>query len=100
VGISTGSFEWALSLKECSLGPRVLYIGRIVWNRLRYIKGPDTGKRISHPNEDSELTGPATCAASHGFIHGIAPLSSSAMIESVNLAQTSLNSFFINWPSF
>jgi site-specific DNA recombinase len=28
-----------------------LYIGRIVWNRLRYIKDPDTGKRISRLNE-------------------------------------------------
>jgi DNA invertase Pin-like site-specific DNA recombinase len=28
-----------------------LYIGRIVWNRLRYIKDPATGKRISRPNE-------------------------------------------------
>ncbi|PSL13475.1 recombinase family protein, partial [Shimia abyssi] len=24
-----------------------LYIGRLVWNRLRYIKDPDTGKRVS-----------------------------------------------------
>jgi DNA invertase Pin-like site-specific DNA recombinase len=28
-----------------------LYIGRIVWNRLRYIKDPATGKRISRLNE-------------------------------------------------
>src|SRR6266446_800177 len=28
-----------------------LYIGRLVWNRLRYIKEPATGKRISRPNE-------------------------------------------------
>ncbi|HQT65665.1 MAG: resolvase [Acidiphilium sp. 20-67-58] len=27
-----------------------LYIGRLVWNRLRYIKAPNTGKRISRPN--------------------------------------------------
>jgi DNA invertase Pin-like site-specific DNA recombinase len=27
-----------------------LYIGRIVWNRLRYIKDPETGKRISRLN--------------------------------------------------
>ncbi len=27
-----------------------LYIGRLVWNRLRYIKDPDTGKRVSRPN--------------------------------------------------
>ena len=28
-----------------------LYIGRIVWNRLRYSKDPETGKRISRLNE-------------------------------------------------
>src|SRR5262249_51747526 len=27
-----------------------LYIGRLVWNRLRYIKDPATGKRISRLN--------------------------------------------------
>ena len=27
-----------------------LYIGRLVWNRLRYLKAPDTGKRVSRPN--------------------------------------------------
>jgi site-specific DNA recombinase len=27
-----------------------LYIGRLVWNRLRYIKNPDTGKRVSKLN--------------------------------------------------
>lgn len=27
-----------------------LYIGRMVWNRLRYIKDPDTGKRVSKLN--------------------------------------------------
>jgi hypothetical protein len=25
-----------------------LYIGRLVWNRLRCVKNPDTGKRVSH----------------------------------------------------
>jgi site-specific DNA recombinase len=28
-----------------------LYIGRLVWNRLRYIKDPTTGKRISRLNQ-------------------------------------------------
>jgi site-specific DNA recombinase len=32
-----------------------LYIGKLVWNRLRYIKDPDTGKRVSHPNPESEI---------------------------------------------
>ena len=31
-----------------------LYIGRLVWNRLRYIKNPDTGKRISRLNPEGE----------------------------------------------
>ena len=31
-----------------------LYIGRMVWNRLRYVKDPDTGKRISRLNPPEE----------------------------------------------
>ncbi len=31
-----------------------LYIGRLVWNRLRYVKDPDTGKRVSRLNPESE----------------------------------------------
>ena len=31
-----------------------LYIGHLVWNRLRYIKDPDSGKRVSPPNAPSE----------------------------------------------
>jgi len=31
-----------------------LYIGRLVWNRLRYVKNPDTGKRVSRLNPPSE----------------------------------------------
>jgi DNA invertase Pin-like site-specific DNA recombinase len=31
-----------------------LYIGRLVWNRLRYVKNPDTGKRVSRLNPSSE----------------------------------------------
>src|ERR671912_219504 len=27
-----------------------LYVGRLVWNRLRYVKDPDTGKRVSRAN--------------------------------------------------
>ena len=30
-----------------------LYIGRLVWNRLRYVKDPKTGKRVSRLNPDS-----------------------------------------------
>jgi DNA invertase Pin-like site-specific DNA recombinase len=31
-----------------------LYIGRLVWNRLRYVKDPDTGRRVSRLNPASE----------------------------------------------
>ena len=31
-----------------------LYVGRLVWNRLRYVKEPDTGKRVSRPNPPSD----------------------------------------------
>ena len=31
-----------------------LYIGRMIWNRLRYVKDPDTGKRVSRLNPESE----------------------------------------------
>jgi len=31
-----------------------LYVGRLVWNRQRYLKNPDTGRRVSRPNPRSE----------------------------------------------
>ncbi len=31
-----------------------LYIGRLVWNRLRYVKDPGTGKRVSRLNPESD----------------------------------------------
>ena len=31
-----------------------LYIGRLIWNRQRFIKDPDTGKRVARPNPESE----------------------------------------------
>ena len=31
-----------------------LYIGRLVWNRLSYVKNPDTGRRVSRLNPESE----------------------------------------------
>lgn len=31
-----------------------LYIGRSVWNRQRFVKNPDTGKRVARPNPPSE----------------------------------------------
>lgn len=31
-----------------------LYVGKMVWNRQRFIKDPDTGKRLARPNDPSE----------------------------------------------
>ncbi|MGY4281260.1 hypothetical protein ACVWXO_000480 [Bradyrhizobium sp. LM2.7] len=31
-----------------------LYVGRLAWNRLRHLKDPDTGKRVSRLNPESE----------------------------------------------
>ena len=31
-----------------------LYLGRIVWNKVRMVKNPDTGKRLSRPNPREE----------------------------------------------
>ncbi len=31
-----------------------MYVGKIVWNRQRFIKDPDTGKRQARPNPESE----------------------------------------------
>ncbi|MGU3401703.1 recombinase family protein [Brucellaceae bacterium D45D] len=31
-----------------------MYVGRIIWNRQRFIKDPDTGKRQARPNPESE----------------------------------------------
>lgn len=31
-----------------------LYIGKLVWNRLRYLKAPNTGKRVSRLNPEDE----------------------------------------------
>lgn len=31
-----------------------MYVGRLVWNRLRYLKDPDNGKRVSRLNPESE----------------------------------------------
>ncbi len=31
-----------------------LYVGRLIWNRQRFLKDPDTGKRIARPNLEAE----------------------------------------------
>jgi site-specific DNA recombinase len=30
-----------------------MYVGRLVWNRQRFLKDPDTGKRVARPNPES-----------------------------------------------
>ena len=32
-----------------------LYVGRLVWNRQRFVKDPETGKRLARPNPPGEL---------------------------------------------
>jgi len=32
-----------------------LYVGKLVWNRLTYLKDPNIGKRVSRPNPESEI---------------------------------------------
>lgn len=31
-----------------------LYVGRLIWNRQRFLKDPDTGKRIARPNPEAD----------------------------------------------
>ena len=38
-----------------------LYIGRLVWNRLRYVKDPSTGKRVSRLNDAWPAGGRRRC---------------------------------------
>jgi site-specific DNA recombinase len=44
-----------------------LYVGRLVWNRQRFIKDPSTGKRVSRRNPIAEWIRsavPESCASS------------------------------------
>ena len=44
-----------------------LYLGRLVWNRLRYVKDPSTGKRVSRLNpivRSGSSSGPRSCGSS------------------------------------
>ena len=43
-----------------------LYAGRLVWNKVRMIKDPDTGKRLSRPNANSERKAPGQSQAGNG----------------------------------
>ena len=31
-----------------------LYVGKLIWNKQRYVKNPDTGKRLARPNPETE----------------------------------------------
>ena len=42
-----------------------LYIGRMVWNRQRFLKDPDTGKRVARLNPQSEWIIKDVPAAAH-----------------------------------
>ena len=41
-----------------------LYAGRLVWNKVRMIKDPDTGKRLSRPNAKTRVADRRTCRIS------------------------------------
>lgn len=42
------------SLRGTGILNNELYVGRLVWNKLRYLKDPDTGKRVSRVNPPEE----------------------------------------------
>ncbi|WP_145736345.1 recombinase family protein [Nitrospirillum pindoramense] len=55
-----GGGEWSFSTingnrrRGTGILNNELYIGHLVWNRLRYIKDPDTGKRVSRLNSEAD----------------------------------------------
>ena len=55
-----GGGDWGFSTivgnpkRRTGLLHNELYVGRLVWNRQRFVKDPDTGKRISRLNPESE----------------------------------------------
>ena len=42
-------------LQSTGLLNNELYVGRLVWNRQRYIKDPTSGRRVSRINDPGEL---------------------------------------------
>lgn len=42
-----------------------MYVGKIVWNRQRFVKDPDTGKRQARPNPESEWVTQEAAGAAH-----------------------------------
>ncbi len=41
------------ALRQTGILHNPLYNGRLVWNKQRYVKDPDTGKRLARPNPES-----------------------------------------------
>ena len=50
-----------------------LYVGRLVWNRLRYVKDPDTGKRVSRPNPSIRVGDDRRSPAAHRGRRSVEP---------------------------
>lgn len=46
---NNGSSQRGTGIIRCEL-----YVGRLVWNKVRMVKDPDTGKRVSRPNPPME----------------------------------------------
>lgn len=44
-----------------------LYIGKMIWNRMRYVKNPDTGKRVSRLNPAAEWVTDRGAASSYSL---------------------------------
>ena len=57
-----------------------LYVGRLVWNRLRYIKDPSTGRRVSRLNEPQQWVVVETPELFAHFSDGASSLESSVSI--------------------
>ena len=60
IAFPTGGGDWGFSTivgnpkRRTGLLHNELYVGRLVWNRQRFVKDPDSGKRISRLNPESE----------------------------------------------
>jgi site-specific DNA recombinase len=44
----------AVGLDHAGILRNELYAGRLIWNRVRMVKDPDTGRRVSRSNPESE----------------------------------------------
>ena len=46
--------RWIYALRRTGILHNELYVGRLVWNKQRYLKDPNTGKRLARINPESE----------------------------------------------